>query len=118
MCVQAFAKAHTLTTRARDLSFASSAVSGAANVIKYTDGSPDQLQAYFPQAVADGEHIAVYYDADFAPCGKTDAAYAMRIHTAADGLVRTANIRMDGPDGETIYALDLRWPDPEEVSHG
>ena len=110
MCVQAFAKAHTLTTRARDLSFASSAVSGAANVIKYTDGSPDQLQAYFPQAVADGEHIAVYYDADFAPCGKTDASYAMRIHTAADGLVRTASIRMDGADGGTIYELQLTLP--------
>ena len=39
VCVQAFAKAHTLTAQARDLSFASSTVSAAANVIKSTDGS-------------------------------------------------------------------------------
>ncbi len=119
VCVQAFAKAHTLTAQARDLSFASSTVSAAANVIKSTDGSLAQVQEYFPQAVTDGENtIAVYYDAGFAPCSDADAAYTMRITTDAPGLIRTAGIRMFDRDGEKLYELFLSCPDPKEVSHG
>ncbi len=116
VCVQAFVRAHTLTGEARDLSFASSVVSSAANVVKYTDGDLADVQARFPGAYADGADIAVDYDSGFAPCGAEDAAYTLRIHTEDGGAQRTAAIRMDGRDGNTIYELALHWP--PEVQNG
>ena len=116
VCVQAFVKAHTLTGEARDLSFASSTVSSAANVVKFTAGSLADVQARFPGAYADGEDIAVDYDSGFAPCGAEDAAYTLRIHTEDQADQRTAAIRMDGRDGSTIYELALHWP--TEVENG
>ena len=120
VCVQAFAKAHTLTAQARDLSFASSTVSSAASVVRYTDGALEDIQTYFPGAFADGEDIAVCYGSDLAPCGPEGAAYTLRIRTGGDAPdVRTAELRMDGRDGEEIYALALRWPAAaQEADHG
>ncbi len=118
VCVQAFAKAHALTAQARDLSFASSAVSSAASVIKYTDGSLDQLQAYFPGAYDEAGDIIVCFDGDFAPCGPDAASYTMIIRTDAPGLIHTADIRMDDREGEKLYELFLSYPDLEEVSYG
>lgn len=118
VCVQSFAKAHTLTSQARDLSFASSTVSSAASVIKYTDGSLEQVQAYFPAAHDEDGDVVACFDESFAPCTADDAAYIMLIHTDAPGLVHTASIRMDGRDGEKLYELQISYPDPGEVSHG
>lgn len=118
VCVQAFVKAHTLTAQARDLSFASSTVSSAASVIKYTDGSLEQTRAYFPGAFTLDEDIAVCFDESFAPCGADAAAYTMLIHTDGPGLIHTADIRMDDRDGEKLYELFLSYPDLKEVSYG
>ena len=117
VCVQAFVKAHTLTGQARELSFASTAVSSAASAVKYTDGSLDALQVYFPEAFADGEDVAVGYDSGFSPCSGTDAAYTLRICTDTKDGVCAAHIRMDGRDGLSIYELDLHWP-VQEADHG
>lgn len=117
VCVQAFMKAHALTAQARDLSFASSTVSSAANVVKYTDGGLEDVQAYFPGAFADGEDVAVCYDADFAPCPPDGAAYTLRIRTEAGQDGRTAHIQMDGRDGASIYGLELLCPSLQEAAH-
>ena len=111
VCVQAFTKAHAVTAQAQDLSFASSSVSSAANAVKYTDGTLEQLRVYFPGAFADGESgVAVCYDSGFAPCEADRAAYTLRIRTEPIEGGRSASIRMDGPDGETIYGLQLTLP--------
>ena len=117
VCVQAFAKAHALTVQARDLSFASSACSSAASVVKYTDGSLEQMRAYFPEAFADGQDVAVCYDGGFDPCQPRDAAYTLRIRTGAVSPDRSASISVQDAEGQTLYALDLRWPD-REVDYG
>ena len=120
VCVQAFSKAHTVTAQAQDLSFASSTVSSAASVVKYTGGTLDEVRTYFPDAFADGEDIAVCYGTDFAICGPDAAAYTLRIHIdGAEQDLCAASIRMDGADGQTLYGLQLRYPPfPGEASHG
>ena len=117
VCVQAFVKAHTTSMEARDLSFASSACSSAANVVEYTDGSLEAVQGFYPTAYAEGEDIAVCYDSHFEPCSDAaNAAYVLRIDAAREGLARRAHIHVDSAAGETLYELQLRWPG--EVSHG
>ena len=120
VCVQAFVKAHTLTAQAQDLSFASSAVSSAASVVKYTGGALEQIQEQFPGAFADGDGVAVCYDSQFAPCQTGDAVYTLRIQTRDEGDVRQADIRMEDHSGQTIYGLQLRYPAAQllEVRHG
>ena len=111
VCVQAFVKAHTVTAQAQDLSFASSTVSSAASVVKYTDGSLAQIQNYFPDACQDGDDVAVGYDSALASCDDpADANYTMHIHTEPIDGGRAASIRMDGADGGTIYELQLTLP--------
>lgn len=110
VCIQAFARAHTVSSEARDLAFASATVSGAANVVRFTDGSLEAFQTYYPEAEADGAGFAVCFDADFSPCGREAAAYILRVETERDGGVTDANIRMEDPQGGSLYALSLRYP--------
>ena len=111
VCIQAVVKAHSDRMDARALSFASSTVSSAASVVKYTDGELDSVQAYFPGAFLDSDSaIAVCYDGDFTPCAPEDAAYILRIETASQEETETAHIWMDGQEGQLLYELDLRYP--------
>ena len=64
VCVRAFVKAHDLSMRAKDLSFASAQASSAASVLEYTDGSFSSFSTYFPDAEERGDAFLVYYDAD------------------------------------------------------
>ena len=111
VCIQAFVKAHTDSTDAQNLSFASSTVSSAASVVKYTDGTLDSMQAYFPEAFQDGGNtIAVCYNRDHTPCAPSDAAYTLRIETGLQTGVETAHIWIADRLGQTVYELDLRYP--------
>ncbi len=110
VCVQAFAKAHTTTLRARELSFASTTVSSAANAVRYTDGSLQAVQAHFPDAFAEDGGCAVCYGRDLAPCAPQTAAYTLHIRPGTDGAARTARIWMEDAAGGELFALDLHWP--------
>ena len=112
VCVQAFVKAHSFSVQARDLAFASSTVSSAANVLRYSDASAEQFEAYFPGAAQDVDGaLFVAYDESFAPCQEAEAAYVLRAETATEGSVRACHISMGGQAG-ILYELDLRWPAP------
>ena len=79
VCVRAFVKAHDLSMRAKDLSFASAQASSAASVLEYTDGSFSSFSTYFPDAEERGDAFLVYYDADQSLCSGNDAIYTMQI---------------------------------------
>ena len=111
VCIQAFVKAHTDSTDAQNLSFASSTVSSAASVVKYTDGDLDSVRLYFPEAFQEaGDTIAVCYDGNHAPCDASDAAFTLRIETAVQSGVENTRIWMTDRAGQTVYELDLRYP--------
>lgn len=110
VCVQAFVKAHQISTDASDLSFASAQASSAANVLRYTDGTCGSVSAYLPSAQGSGLDFTVYYDSDQQPCDEKDAAYAMDISTFAEGDKRSSSITVKRSDGEMIYELDIRYP--------
>ena len=110
VCVQAFVKAHTISTEASDLSFASSTVSSAASVVKYTDGTLDSLRTYFPLAFQQDDDVEICYDATRAACGPQDASYTLHIRTDAQDGAETASIWMDSRSGQVLYELDLRYP--------
>ena len=112
VCVQAFVKAHLTSQEARDLAFASSTVSSAASVVRFSDGDSARFFDYFPGAVAEADGVVVVrYGEDFSPCGETDAAaYVLRVETQQDGSVEETQIRMYDEQDKLIYELLLRWP--------
>ena len=109
VCVQAFARAHTVSMEARDLAFASSTASSAANVVQHTDGSLEAFRTFYPEAFAEDGGYAVCFDGDFAPCAEADAAYVLHVARGLQGISETADIRVDSAAGENLYALSLRY---------
>ncbi len=114
VCVQAFVQAHTVSTRARDLSFASAAVSSAANVLRYAE-DPEDFLTYYPEAGLDSDGtVFLCYGADLTPCDEDSAAYVLRAEARVRGGAHRARIGMYNAAGEEIYALELCWPAPGE----
>lgn len=113
VCVQAFVKAHSASTQAQDLAFASSTVSSAANALRWSGGAETFL-TLFPEARqdADGVYFACY-GAGLQPCGEEEAAYLLRIETGREEYAASADIGMYSAGGELLYELTLRWPAPE-----
>ena len=105
-----------MSRAAEDLSFASARVSGAASVIRYTDGTLESVQKYLPSAAQIDGGYQICYDRDQQPCAKEEAAYILSIHTEQEGIRTDAHLVMSDEDGETIYELSLRYPAPSRQS--
>lgn len=113
VCVQAFVQAQLTTRSAQQLSFASSAVSSAASVMKYTDGSFEAVQSCFPSAEENGSvsDYAIYYDDAFQTCSRQEAVYTLYIQSeSARNMANTHIWFATSRDGETLYELQLRYP--------
>lgn len=113
VCIQAFVKAHLISTQAHALSFASAQASGAASVMKYTDGTLDSVQKYFESAQADGNDFKIYYDTDYEPCGTENARYILCISPSVSGYICRTLIQMTERSGKVIYSLDIHYPVPK-----
>lgn len=110
VCIQAFVKAHLLSQSAQDLSFASSTVSSAASALQYTDGSPEEVEAYFPALQQDGKNLVVYYNAHYDACPLSDAVYTLYMQTQQEELACTSHIWMTDEKDSVIYELTIRYP--------
>lgn len=110
VCIQGFVKAHLLSQSAQDLSFASSAVSSAASVIRYTDGSLQQLDDYFPNAEETEDGFSIYYNAEHALCEKKEASYILYIQTSQTAEEGRSHIWMTDKGDTVLYELQLQYP--------
>ena len=118
VCIQAFAQARLMSQAAEDLSFASARVSGAASVIRYTDGSLESVQRYLPSARQTDGGYQICYDRNQQPCEEENAAYILSIHTEQTGNRTDAHLVMTDRDRETIFELSLRYPAPTRPDQG
>lgn len=110
VCIQAFSKAALLSRSAADLSFASSQVSSAASVIRYSEDPLGDVQEFFPGARAQGEGFCVYYDADRQICSHENAVYTMKVSIRESNGFCRGSITMTGSDDEVIYELETHYP--------
>lgn len=110
VCVRIFAHAAIISRSASDLSFASSQVSSAASVIRFSDDPAGNAASYFPGARAQEDSFSVFYDADHTLCNEEDAIYTMNVsYSVSDGF-GTGYICMTGSKGEVLYDLELSYP--------
>lgn len=110
VCVRIFAQSALISRSAADLSFASSQVSSAASVLRFSDDPAKSAPDYFPGACAQEDSFSVFYDSDRTLCSEEDAVYTMEAsYSVSDGF-GTGYICMTGADGEVLYELELSYP--------
>lgn len=106
VCIQVFVKAHQLSGQAENLNMAAGIASSAAELL--SSGSEEEL--------------AVYYDADWMPCGRDGAEYILDVGTQKEKDQISGQIRITDKDGEVIYEMDcvryIPWTKGGEVSAG
>lgn len=111
VCIQVFAKAHTLSRSSRELSHAQTLVSSAAEVLEVTDGSLKNFQLYFPEIQQESDSLIMFYDGDFQVCPAESAVYTLKIQcqSAKDQKLGTISFCKS----ETVlYSLDVRFHIP------
>ena len=106
VCVRAFMKAHSLSTEAKDLSFASAQVSSMASVLKYTDRSYASIREHFPDAAKSGD---VFYDEEGTSCPEKDAVFTLHAETSEESGMIHAQIYMERAGADPLYELELRF---------
>lgn len=109
VCVRAFVKAHSLSTEAKDLSFASAQVSSMASVLKYTDRSYASIREHFPDAAKSGDDFLVFYDEEGTSCPEKDAVFTLHAETSEESGMIHAQIYMEREGADPLYELELRF---------
>ena len=110
VCLQIFAKAHTMTSDAAELSRAVAECSSAAEIVD-SAGSSEELfgtfSAAYPMCSISGTTLEVSYDKSFEPCSDDAAAqYKMTVGISEGSGGITAEIAFSSADGE-IYSLSV-----------
>lgn len=131
VCVQFFVESHILNRDSRTLDHAVSECSGIAEAMYAADSIQEGialLKAIYPQGeypaarndfdAGDGiatesnlveADIFLYFDADFAICEESGAAYVLSLRLSEQNRMLDATMevrRMDEPAGDAIYGLE------------
>ena len=109
VCVRAFVKAHSLSTEANDLSFASAQVSSMASVLKYTDRSYASIREHFPDAAKSDDDFLDFYDEEGTSCPEKDAVFTLHAETSEESGMIHAQIYMERAGADPLYELELRF---------
>lgn len=113
VCVQLFARAHTVSADTRDASRAVVLAQDAAAALQSTNGSPEAAAELLGGSAENGA-LTVYYDAGWAVCGKQAAVY--RLTAVPDPAAERAGITLVRlRDIRELCSLSVRWHTPITV---
>ncbi|MCI9598087.1 MAG: hypothetical protein HFE75_12495 [Firmicutes bacterium] len=108
MCLQIFAKSHSLGMRTVELDMAVREATSVSEVLSQKDALENELPELYPKAEIAAGSITIYYDKDFQACGRKDACFQMNIRGNDKGrrLVSYAiTVRKDS-DAAAIYSME------------
>lgn len=118
VCVQVFAKAHTMSREAQDLNMAVSCASSAAEGLTHLT-SMEAFGEAFPEAqeTADGVYC-LYYDQDWMNCAAEQAYARMEILVTEEEQMRYGTLNVwRAEETEPLYSLEVSRYLQEEVAH-
>ena len=112
ICIQVFARAHSISRSSLELSHAQSLCASAAEVFSGTDGSPEAFLEKFPDGRIAGQGFQRFFDKDFLSCEEAEAVYTLIVEQQEKTRdTRSAVIRFLR---ETeIYSLTVRHHIPQ-----
>lgn len=107
VCVQLFVRSHLLNKETRELNNAINICQSIAEVMNGTDGSLEQIQAYFPSATGDDDYFVIYYDENFKSTLDMDNyAYCADVTVTPIGNLYNMSILFEKkPDYDVVYSL-------------
>ena len=104
ICIQVFARAHSISRSSLELSHAQSLCASAAEVFSGTDGSAEAFLEKFPEGITAEQGVELFYDENFQSSGENEAKYHLTVETNSSGTdSRSAVIRFLSGDAE-IYS--------------
>ena len=107
ICIQVFARAHSISRSSLELSHAQSLCASAAEVFSGTDGSAEAFLEKFPEGITAEQGVELFYDENFQSSGENEAKYRLTVETSSSGTdSRSAVIRFLSGDAE-IYSLTV-----------
>ena len=107
ICIQLFARAHSISRSSLELSHAQSLCASAAEVFSGTDGSVEAFLEKFPEGITAEQGVELFYDENFQSSGENEAKYRLTVETSSSGTdSRSAVIRFLSGDAE-IYSLTV-----------
>ncbi|MCR5268475.1 MAG: hypothetical protein K6E16_08160 [Lachnospiraceae bacterium] len=107
VCMQLFAKSHTIGKQTQELNHAVAIAQSYAEVMRGTDGSMESILAAFPDAVAEDNYFEVFYDEQFQVCAPDKAAYVSDVTITPNGAIQNMEIRIVKlSDYSEIYTLN------------
>ena len=108
VCLQMFVRASLLGRETRELHMAVRYVSSAAELFSRPEHAMGHLQELYPQARIDGEEALIWFDEDYSPCAREEAAYCMEISTSSQDEHTTFwSVTLYGGEQEQeIYQLE------------
>ncbi|MCI9532694.1 MAG: hypothetical protein HFH38_13380 [Lachnospiraceae bacterium] len=123
VCLRMFATCHQISEDTKDLNMAVYQAGNAAELLrdamKSAEGEglgfPGCILAEYPQAMADGAKLSIYYDADWKLCQEGDSTHCMEIVQGEEGGLALYDIHvrnMDGGEGD-VYSLPLKLHQPQ-----
>lgn len=114
VCLRLFVKSHTITMRANALSGAQSTAASVAAVISSGDGSAQSVASYFPEALAEGEQLTLFFDKDFQAVDSGDNAfYTMTILlNPVSNQEKTGLISVSDREESILYELPVSFHRP------
>ena len=106
ICIQVFARAHSISRSSLELSHAQSLCASAAKFFR-TDGSAEAFLEKFPEGITAEQGVELFYDENFQSSGENEAKYRLTVKTSSSGTdSRSAVIRFLSGDAE-IYSLTV-----------
>lgn len=107
VCMQLFAKSHTIGKQTQELNHAVAIAQSYAEVMRGTDGSMESILAAFPDAVVEDNYFEVFYDEHFQVCDPANAAYVSDVTITPNGAIQNMEIKIVKlSDYSEIYTLN------------
>lgn len=112
VCLRLFSRAHLITRQANALSGAQAAAASVAAVLAESDGTPDAVAAFFPEAVIDGNELLLFFDKDFQQVQTSDTAFYTMTAVLASGRDKTGLITVSDREQALLYELSVSFHQP------
>lgn len=79
VCMQLFVKARTLSQKTSQQNHAMSIAKSAASIFETGDGTLESLLSEYPDSLAEGTKLTIYYDEKWEACSSKECQYRMTL---------------------------------------
>lgn len=116
VCVQLFAKAHSVNTQSKELNMGIMKTEEAAELLTNGRGDTGPFLNYYPNSEELSGIIYVYFDHTWENCDSKGAAYQMEVRLTQKDSMETALLNTtESESGNSIYSMEVNYHIPHTL---